>query len=196
MPIDTVFSVVRGKIGFLIEHWQRICLLTERIVRRREAAAVRPSSILRPSFLPTHLPLPLPAFSALTHGSSSTSSSAPSSASGSVDPDTDASTTSSIFSGLTAGSRRAVLDGQADLSRLTNTVKSLVEVNERCWRGEGCELCSGVRQGLVHVSAHTQRHADALEHRVSMHHINLLPSQLKFLFFSSRGPCSTRPWKR
>ncbi|RPD64231.1 hypothetical protein L227DRAFT_571799 [Lentinus tigrinus ALCF2SS1-6] len=90
--LEDKLAVVRGKIGFLIEHWQRICLLTERIVRRREAAA-------------------------------------------------------------------------ADLSRLTNTVKSLVEVNERCWRGEECELCAGVRQGLAHVSAHTQRHADALEHR-------------------------------
>ncbi|OSD02930.1 hypothetical protein PYCCODRAFT_1434816 [Trametes coccinea BRFM310] len=90
--LDDKLAVVRGKIGSLIEHWQRICLLTERIVRRREAAA-------------------------------------------------------------------------ADLSRLTNTVKSLVEVNERCWRGEDCELCSGVRQGLSAVSNHTQRHADALEHR-------------------------------
>ncbi|KAI0731335.1 hypothetical protein C8Q76DRAFT_718528 [Earliella scabrosa] len=166
--LEDKLAVVRGKVGFLIEHWQRICLLTERIVRRREAAAVRLTPVLRPSFLPTHLPLSLPplsAFAATASSASSTSAAAPSSTSGSLERDTDASTTSSIFSGLTAGSRRAVLDGQADLSRLTNTVKSLVEVNERCWRGEECELCAGVRQGLVHVSAHTQRHADALEHR-------------------------------
>ena len=67
--VRDTFSVVRGKIGFLIEHWQRICLLTERIVRRREAAAVRLTPILRPSFLPTHLPLPLPALAALSSSS-------------------------------------------------------------------------------------------------------------------------------
>ncbi|RPD76430.1 hypothetical protein L226DRAFT_484116 [Lentinus tigrinus ALCF2SS1-7] len=166
--LEDKLAVVRGKIGFLIEHWQRICLLTERIVRRREAAAVRLTPVMRPSFLPTHLPLPLPAFAGLSSSTSATSSSsasAPSSVSGSLDRDADMSTTSSIFSGLTSVSRRTALDGQADLSRLTNTVKSLVEVNERCWRGEECELCAGVRQGLAHVSAHTQRHADALEHR-------------------------------
>ncbi|KAI0953925.1 hypothetical protein AcV7_007318 [Taiwanofungus camphoratus] len=90
--LEEKLAIVRGKIGFLIEHWQRICMLAERVVRRREAEA-------------------------------------------------------------------------ADLSRLTNTVKSLVEVNERCWRGEGCELCGGVRQGLVEMAAHTQKHSDALEHR-------------------------------
>ncbi|KAI0708839.1 hypothetical protein C8T65DRAFT_649631 [Cerioporus squamosus] len=164
--LEDKLAVVRGKIGFLIEHWQRICLLTERIVRRREAAAVRLTPVMRPSFLPTHLPLPLFAgLSSSPSATSSSSTSAPSSASGSPDRDTDGSTTSSIFSGLTSTARRSVLDGQADLSRLTNTVKSLVEVNERCWRGEDCELCAGVRQGLVHVSTHTQRHADALEHR-------------------------------
>ncbi|KAI0923940.1 hypothetical protein AcV5_009337 [Taiwanofungus camphoratus] len=90
--LEEKLAIVRGKIGFLIEHWQRICMLAERVVRRREAEA-------------------------------------------------------------------------ADLSRLTNTVKSLVEVNERCWRGEGCELCGEVRQGLVEMAAHTQKHSDALEHR-------------------------------
>ena len=192
-------SVVRGKVGFLIEHWQRICLLTERIVRRREAAAVRLTPVLRPSFLPTHLPLSLPplsAFASTASSASSTSATAPSSTSGSLERDTDASTTSSIFSGLTAGSRRAVLDGQADLSRLTNTVKSLVEVNERCWRGEECELCAGVRQGLVHVSAHTQRHADALEHRVSHDIRFVVSSYLPHSYLVSRERCSMRRWRR
>ncbi|KAI0372696.1 hypothetical protein BV20DRAFT_990915 [Pilatotrama ljubarskyi] len=172
--LDDKLAVVRGKVGFLIEHWQRICLLTERIVRRREAAAVRLTPVLRPSFLPTHLPsFSLAASlssSALSPSASArwSSHSAPTSlspaSSGSTTSDHDSA--SSIFSGLTPSARRTTsLDAQADLSRLTNTVKSLVEVNEHCWRGEDCELCAGVRQGLTHVSAHTQRHADALEHR-------------------------------
>ena len=55
---------------------------------------------------------------------------------------------------------------QADLSRLTNTLKMLVEVNGQCWKGQDCELSDGVRQGISVVSAHTQRHADLLEIRV------------------------------
>ena len=165
---------MRGKISFLIEHWQRICLLTERIVRRREAAAVRLTPVMRPSFLPTHLPFPLPPFAGLSAPSSVSSGLAPSgpgSGAGSGS-DHDADSSSSIFSGLTSGVRRTTtLDGQADLARLTNTMKSLVEGNERCWRGEDCELCAGVRQGLAHVSTHTQRHADALEHRVRSRYI-------------------------
>ncbi|KAI8974512.1 hypothetical protein BD414DRAFT_424283 [Trametes punicea] len=173
--LDDKLAVVRGKIGFLIEHWQRICLLTERIVRRREAAAVRLTPVLRPSFLPTHLP----SFSLAASVSSSTllpsashrltSHSAPTSPSyayTALSPSSDRDSSSSIFSGLTGAVRGITsLNEQADLSRLTNTVRSLVEVNERCWRGEDCELCAGVRQGLSAVSDHTQRHADALEHR-------------------------------
>jgi len=53
----------------------------------------------------------------------------------------------------------------ADLSRLTNTIRSLVEVNGQCWKGDQCDLCGGVRQGLVHTAAHTQKHSDLLEHR-------------------------------
>ncbi|KAI0657970.1 hypothetical protein C8Q70DRAFT_999052 [Cubamyces menziesii] len=172
--LDDKLAVVRGKIGFLIEHWQRICLLTERIVRRREAAAVRLTPVLRPSFLPTHLPsfsLAASLSSSMLSPSSSQrlSQSAPASplaASAASSTSSGHDSSSSIFSGL-AGSVRGItsLDGQADLSRLTNTVKSLVEVNERCWRGEDCDLCNGVRQGLGAVSNHTQRHADALEHR-------------------------------
>jgi hypothetical protein len=55
---------------------------------------------------------------------------------------------------------------QADLSRLTNTLKMLVEVNAQCWKGQDCDLSEGVRQGISVVSAHTQRHADLLEIRV------------------------------
>ncbi|KAH9940909.1 uncharacterized protein BXZ73DRAFT_88587 [Epithele typhae] len=161
--LEDKLAVVRGKIGFLIEHWQRICLHTERIVKRREAAAVRLTPVIRPSFLPAHLPLSIPVLAALASGSSS-SSSAPSSASGSVERDADSSV-ASILSGITTSSRPHTVGGQADLTRLTNTVKSLVEVNERCWRGEDCELCAGIRHGLGQVSQHTQRQADALEHR-------------------------------
>ncbi|KAI0629122.1 hypothetical protein C8Q77DRAFT_1236453 [Trametes polyzona] len=174
--LDDKLAVVRGKISFLIEHWQRICLLTERIVRRREAAAVRLTPVLRPSFLPTHLPsFSLAASlstSALTPSGSNrwsthSAPASPSPASAASSASSDRGSASSIFSGLTGASRRSTttLDAQADLSRLTNTFKSLVEVNDRCWRGEDCELCAGVRQGLGHVSDHTQRHADALEHR-------------------------------
>lgn len=54
---------------------------------------------------------------------------------------------------------------QADLSRLTNTLKTLVEVNGQCWKGD-CDLSEGVKQGVVALSAHTQRHTDLLELRV------------------------------
>ncbi|KAI0774781.1 hypothetical protein BD413DRAFT_536392 [Trametes elegans] len=175
--LEDKLAVVRGKISFLIEHWQRICLLTERIVRRREAAAVRLTPVLRPRFLPAHLPsFSLAASlssSALTPTASPrwTSHSAPASpashsAASSLVAASDRDSSTSILSGLTGAMRGTTpLDGQADLSRLTNTIKSLVEVNNRCWRGEDCELCAGVRQGLSYASDHTQRQADALEHR-------------------------------
>lgn len=196
-------SVVRGKIGFLIEHWQRICLLIERIVRRREAAAVRLTPVMRTSFLPTYLPLPLPPFAASFSSSLSSLSSGLTSASGSAcapvsttaSVDNDADSSVSILSGLTSGARRTTfLDGQADLARLTNTMKSLVESNERCWRGEDCELCAGVKQGLVHVSTHTQRHADALEHRVSPISADLTHRRTDVL--ASRERCCTPLWSR
>jgi sorting nexin-8 len=57
---------------------------------------------------------------------------------------------------------------QADLSRLTNTLKMLVEMNGQCWKGQDCDLSDGVRQGINVVSAHTQRHADLLELRVRL----------------------------
>ncbi|KAH9995130.1 hypothetical protein BJV77DRAFT_992702 [Russula vinacea] len=79
---------VRQRIVPLIEAWQKICVLGERLIRKREAAA-------------------------------------------------------------------------ADLSRLTNTLKMLVE-------GQDCELSDGVRQGISVVSAHTQRHADLLEIRTGV----------------------------
>lgn len=84
-----------------------------------------------------------------------------------VDGETQ-SLASSILSGLHLP-RSAGMAGstqQSDTARLTNTLRTLVEVNERCWRGDDCELCSGVRQGLNTVAQHTQIHADAMEERV------------------------------
>ncbi|KAH9074842.1 hypothetical protein EDB83DRAFT_2353764 [Lactarius deliciosus] len=86
---------VRQKIAPLIEAWQKICVLGERLIRKREAAA-------------------------------------------------------------------------ADLSRLTNTLKTLVEVNGQCWKGDDCDLSQGVKQGVVALSAHTQRHTDLLELRTGV----------------------------
>ena len=148
-------SVVRGKISFLIEHWQKLCILAERIIKRREAVAVRQSSspFQAQSYMPAHFTLP--PFSPVTsHNTTSPFS------------DT-ASMTSSIFSGLMMPRHVSnPLDAQGDMARMSNTLKALIEVNERCWRGDDCELCSGVRQGLGTVAQHTQRHSDALEDRV------------------------------
>lgn len=90
--LEEKLAVVRQKIPPLIEQWQRICLLAERTIKRREAAA-------------------------------------------------------------------------ADLSRLTNVLKVVAEVNEHCWRGENCELCEGVREGVGQFAVHTQTHADLLDSR-------------------------------
>ncbi|PCH44336.1 hypothetical protein WOLCODRAFT_138943 [Wolfiporia cocos MD-104 SS10] len=148
--LEEKLAVVRNKISFLIEHWQKICMLAERIIRRREAEAVR-LPLARRAYLPAHFLLPpfspSPAVSDAGSSSSSSSGSGPGTGTGGG------------IGGVGVGTL------QADLSRLTNTVKSLVEVNDRCWRGEGCELCAGVRQGLSQTAAHTQKHSDLLEHR-------------------------------
>ncbi|TCD71838.1 Sorting nexin mvp1 [Steccherinum ochraceum] len=147
-------AIVRNKIAFLIEHWQKICILAERIIKRREAVAVRLSSspFEGRNYMPAHFTFP--PFSPVSQHTTST-----------VFSDS-ASLTSSIFSGLAMHrSPPDPVDAQGDLARMSNTVKALVEVNERCWRGDDCELCSGVRQGLGTVAQHTQRHSDALEDR-------------------------------
>jgi hypothetical protein len=33
-------SLLRSKVPLLIDHWQKICILSERMIKRREAAAV------------------------------------------------------------------------------------------------------------------------------------------------------------
>lgn len=91
--LEEKLHVVRSKLALLIEQWQKICVLAERIIRRREAVA-------------------------------------------------------------------------ADLSRLTNAMEVLIEVNQPlCWRGEDCELSGGVRRGLGHVSDHFQMQADLVDQR-------------------------------
>ena len=79
----------------------------------------------------------------------------------------DSSMTSSVFSGLMHPQRALAPDLQADTARLTNALNVVVEVNAKCWRGDDCELCNGVCQGLSNVARHTQQHGDVLEHRVS-----------------------------
>ena len=140
-----IVSTVRGRIGPLIEHWQRICILSERVIKRREAAAVRKTA-LRQAFLPTHFALP------------------------DMEPSPSTSSTDSMTGSLTASFLGFKPDpppiGQGDLARLTNALRAVVEVNETCWRGDDCELSNGVRAGLNQVAAHTQRHSEIADIRV------------------------------
>lgn len=102
--LEEKLAIVRGKLSPLIEQWQRICILAERMIKRHEAAA-------------------------------------------------------------------------ADITRLAHVLRAIAEVNERCWRGDECDLCDGVRKGIGHVATHTQHHSDLLEERTNM----LLHSTLESL---------------
>lgn len=141
---------MRGRIAPLIEQWQRICVLSERLIKRREAAAVR-SPALRRAFLPTHFTLP---------DLSPSSTTAPL-------PGSPPSMTGSLTQSFLGFDITGLMDSQGDLSRLTNTLRSVAEVNETCWRGDDCELSNGVRSGLEQLAAHTQRHSEISELRVS-----------------------------
>ena len=208
--LEDKLSVVRGKIGTLIEQWQKICILAERIIKRREAAAVRnPHAPFKRSFLsayfnPSVSPPPsnaasrsnaslagfppspnslasstlAPSMTGSLHGSSYVGSSL-------APPLTSDTMSASFFGSLhlptapLVGSHRpdGSADGgfftshfenpQADLSRLTLTLNALGEANARCWRGDECELCSGVRSGLDQVSNHLSRQAEEVDQRVS-----------------------------
>jgi len=136
--------IVRGKTGPLIEHWQRICILAERIIRRQEAAAVWFPPAYRRIYFPTYLPFAL---------YSSSSSPVPSSASSSLPSPNFVR-------------NHVALNEQGDLSRLTNTLRAVIEVNEHPWRGDDSELDNGVRQGLEHVAVHAQRYSELSEQRV------------------------------
>jgi sorting nexin-8 len=136
--------------------------LAERIIKRRESAAVRIPPSLRRTYLPAHFTFPFfsPHHSPLddhNHDHIPGPASSTTSLAGSL----------SILSLRTAHSDDLELDDQADLARLTNVLRAVVEVNERCWRGDDCELCDGVRQGIAQVASHTQRQSDLLEQRVS-----------------------------
>lgn len=146
---------MRGRVGSLIEQWQRICILAERIIKRREAAAVRLPPALRRAFLPTHFNFPN--LTASFSHPSSTRSSLIDSSQPSISP-----LSQSIFVFKTA----SLDDVQGDLARLTNTLRAVIEVTETCWRGDDCELSSGVRAGLEQVTMHTQRHSEISEIRV------------------------------
>jgi len=147
--LEDKLAVVRSKLNPLIEQWQRICILAERIIRRREAAAVRLPLAFQRSYLPTHFTLP--------HFSPPASSSPLSAASSilSISPNMDTA----------FGSRYDHFTAQGDLARLTNTLRAVIEVNQPCWRGDECELSNGVRLGLEQVAAHTQRHSELSELR-------------------------------
>ena len=163
----------------LIEQWQKICILAERIIKRREAAAVRsPHALFKRNFLssvltPSITPGPFPV--------SVSEPSSPVSLASSVLPVLpSASVFGSFASTPMVGSARpdGAADGgfytshwensQADLSRLTLTLNALNEVNAQCWRGDNCELCTGVRSGVEQVSNHIARQSDILDQRVSL----------------------------
>ncbi|KAF8202327.1 hypothetical protein BJ912DRAFT_1037941 [Pholiota molesta] len=150
--LEDKLAVVRGKISPLIEQWQRICILAERIIKRREAAAVRTPPALRRAFLPTHFTLP-------PLSPSSTNTSLPDARP--IAP----SMTGSLSQSFLGFNVSAFTDTQGDLARLTNTLRAVIEVNETCWRGDDCELSNGVRAGLSQVAAHTQRHSEISEIR-------------------------------
>jgi sorting nexin-8 len=160
--LEDKLAFVRGKINPLIEQWQRICVLAERIIKRRESAAVRIPPSLRRTYLPAHFTFPFfsPHHSPLddhNHDHIPGPASSTTSLAGSF----------SILPLRTAHADDLELDDQADLARLTNVLRAVVEVNERCWRGDECELCDGVRQGIAQVASHTQRQSDLLEQRTN-----------------------------
>ncbi|KAF8216506.1 hypothetical protein K438DRAFT_1657825 [Mycena galopus ATCC 62051] len=155
--LEEKLAILRRRISPLIEQWQRICILAERIIKRREAAAVRIPPAFRPGYLPAHFSLPVfsPALSSVSSDTASSTSHTPMFAS--VPNMMD-----SIFGGFQQ--METDLD-QGDMARLTNTLRAVVEVNEQCWRGDDCELSSGVRVGLQAVAAHTQRSSELSELR-------------------------------
>ncbi|KAI6113058.1 hypothetical protein F5141DRAFT_1111325 [Pisolithus sp. B1] len=171
--LEEKLAIVRGKLSPLIEQWQRICILAERMIKRHEAAAVRVPSSLWRTYLPAHFAPPLfsptppldvgvPAGHPDGHGPTSS---------------TVSLLSDSAFSIRMTRSNVNLLDDQADITRLAHVLRAIAEVNERCWRGDECDLCDGVRKGIGHVATHTQHHSDLLEERTNM----LLHSTLESL---------------
>ncbi|KAG7093699.1 hypothetical protein E1B28_007354 [Marasmius oreades] len=141
--LEDKITIIRRRLNPLVEQWQRICILAERIIKRREAAAVRiNTSPLR--HIPAHILTPL---------LFSLNQTAPLAS--------DTASTTALVSTFGFGPT----DDQSDLSRLTNTLRSVVEVIDPCWRADECELASGVRVGLGHVASHCQRQSELAEQR-------------------------------
>jgi len=83
------------------------------------------------------------------------------------------------------------LNEQSDLSRLTNTLRVVVEENERCWRGDDCDLSNGVRNGLEQAALHAARHSEMEEARVSAA-VGLTQGVVLLTCCSVTDPTSTR----
>ncbi|KNZ74548.1 Sorting nexin MVP1 [Termitomyces sp. J132] len=132
--LEDKLTTIRVRLNPLIDQWQRICVLAERIMRRQEAAAVRSPSAFRSS------PRPTVASASVSFESSN------------------------ARHDLIQTNNYTILQG--DLTRLTNTLRAVIEVNERCWRGDECELSNGVRLGLEQVANYAQRHSELSESRI------------------------------
>ncbi|KAG2011874.1 MVP1 domain-containing protein [Coprinopsis cinerea AmutBmut pab1-1] len=150
---DEKIASIRNRLNPLIDHWHRICILAERIARRQEAAAVRLPPAFRKPFLPTHSTLSSP---------TSSVASLPGSPISPISTTMAQSLHESLF-GLQP--LPEITQPQGDLARLTNTLRAVTEVIDPCWRGDDCELSTGVRAGLSQVADHTQRHSELSETR-------------------------------
>ncbi|KIK61749.1 hypothetical protein GYMLUDRAFT_73257 [Collybiopsis luxurians FD-317 M1] len=164
--LEDKITTIRRRVSPLIEQWQRICILAERIIKRREAAAVRMSSSpFRRPFIPAHL---LPTFPSSSHSFSDSASAASSAAFSTSGLSASSNLSeSSMLNNSIIGSLWGLdhFDSQSDLSRLTNTMRAVIEVSDPCWRGDECELSSGVRTGLEQVVSHCQRQSEISENR-------------------------------
>lgn len=180
---NTASRIVRSKLNAVIEQWQKICLLAERLTKRREAAAVRDThALFKRAFLSSILtPSVPPSIGSCTSSRTSSESSSPVSLASSILPVyPSGSLLGSFATTPLVGSMRpdGNADGgfytsywenpQADLSRLSLTLNTLNEVNSQCWRGDACELCTGVRAGLGEVSSHVARQSEESDQRVSL----------------------------
>ncbi|KAJ3808039.1 hypothetical protein EV368DRAFT_83871 [Lentinula lateritia] len=164
--LEDKITTIRRRVSPLIEQWQRICILAERIIKRREAAAVRMSYQFRRPLIPAHLLLLFsPSHQRSFSDSASITSSAAFSASG-MSATSTLSQSTMLNHSMTGSLPGVDFSGlQGDLSRLTNTLRAVIEVGDPCWRGDECELSSGVRTGLEQVASHFGRHSELSESR-------------------------------
>ncbi|KAL5513289.1 MVP1 [Sanghuangporus vaninii] len=185
--LEDKLKIVRNKLSPVIEQWQKICILAERLIKRREAAAVRnPHAIFRRSFLSSVMTPSIPSSSSAASPTSSPPASPVSMVSSVLPVLPSVSVFGSFASAPIVGSARPDgsadggfytsywEDSQADLSRLTISLNALNEVNAQCWRGDDCELCSGVRSGLEQVSNHIGKQSDNLDQRARVMSLSTL----------------------